>query len=144
MTQVVREAIRRMRHEEDESFDALLERTRGNWRHGNGLAYQRRLRRAHGDSLISVVTRAEVLTGIGPRDLPAVLPLMNRFPTLVLDQEAADLAATLRRQYRWKLPDAVQAALAQIHRLKLVTRNTRDFPPQRFNFVVVPYKARPA
>lgn len=45
MTQVVREAIRRMRHEEDESFDALLERTRGNWRHGDGLAYQRRLRR---------------------------------------------------------------------------------------------------
>jgi hypothetical protein len=102
------------------------------------------LRRAHGDSLISVVTRAEVLTGFGPRDLPAVLPLMNRFPTLVLDQEAADLAARLRRQYRWKLPDAFQAALAQIHRLKLVTRNARDFPPQRFNFVVVPYKVRPA
>ena len=45
MTQVVREAIHRMRHEEEESFDALLERTRGKWRHGDGLAYQRRLRR---------------------------------------------------------------------------------------------------
>ena len=44
-----------------------------------------------------------------------------------------------RRRNGWKLPDAFQAALAQLHNLKLATRNTRDFPPQQYLFVVVPY-----
>jgi predicted nucleic acid-binding protein len=40
---------------------------------------------------------------------------------------------------RWKLPDAFQAALALSRGLRLATRNTRDFPPERFSFVEVPY-----
>ncbi|MEK7404342.1 MAG: PIN domain-containing protein [Acidobacteriota bacterium] len=55
------------------------------------------------------------------------------------DREAADLAASLRRKYRWRLPDAFQAALAQLHGLKLATRNVRDFPPKQFDFVEAPY-----
>jgi len=51
----------------------------------------------------------------------------------------ADLAARLRREHRWKLPDALQVAAAQHHGLRLVTRNTRDFPPERYPFVLVPY-----
>ena len=51
----------------------------------------------------------------------------------------ADLAATLRRQHKWKLPDAFQAALAQTHKLKLATRNTKDFP-SRHDFVEIPYE----
>ena len=46
MTEVVREAIRRMRQEEQESFAAVLERTRGTWRQGDGLEYQKKARRA--------------------------------------------------------------------------------------------------
>ena len=45
MAEVVREAIRRMRRQEGVSFDRVLERTSGLWRKGDGLAYQRRLRR---------------------------------------------------------------------------------------------------
>ena len=44
MTELVREAIRRMRREEDVSFEKLLKQTRGLWRKGDGLAYQRRTR----------------------------------------------------------------------------------------------------
>jgi hypothetical protein len=44
MTEIVRQAIRRMRQDE-ESFESLLNQTRGKWRHGDGLAYQRRMRR---------------------------------------------------------------------------------------------------
>jgi predicted nucleic acid-binding protein len=51
----------------------------------------------------------------------------------------ADLAASLRREYRWKLPDAFQAALAKHHELRLATRNTEDFPPEAHEFVSVPY-----
>ncbi len=45
MTELVRQAVRRMRRDEDASVDRLLEQTRGLWRRGDGLSYQRRLRR---------------------------------------------------------------------------------------------------
>ncbi len=48
MTEIVREAIRRLRAASDQptpaTYDALIERTRGLWRHGDGLAWQKRLR----------------------------------------------------------------------------------------------------
>ena len=82
-----------------------------------------------GNAAISVIRRAEVLAGFD-----AVL-----FPVLAVTEEVADVAAALRRQHRWKLPDAFQAALAQIHKLRLATRHTRDFPADQFGFVTVPY-----
>jgi predicted kinase len=45
MTEVVRRAIRMMREEEEKpSFREILERSRGTWRHGDGLEYQIRIR----------------------------------------------------------------------------------------------------
>ena len=88
---------------------------------------------------ISVITRAEVLVGVPPDDWAQVDRFVDAFPLLPIDRDAADLAAETRRIYRWKLPDAFQAALAQIHVLKLVTRNKKDFHPDHHDFVVVPY-----
>ena len=88
---------------------------------------------------ISVITRSEVLAGFEPADALIAAQLLDRFPNLEMTVQVADLAATLRRQERWRLPDAIQAAFAQIHGLILVTRNTRDFPPERYKFVLVPY-----
>jgi hypothetical protein len=45
MTQVVREAVRRMRQQEEASFEKLLKDTSGIWRKGNGLTWQRKLRK---------------------------------------------------------------------------------------------------
>jgi hypothetical protein len=45
MTELVRQAIRRLRQQEDLSFEEVLGQTRGLWRRGDGLAYQRRARR---------------------------------------------------------------------------------------------------
>lgn len=97
--------------------------------------YLRRTREAS----ISVITRAEVLAGVDPDSSRAVRLLLERYRTLPIEAQTADLAAELRRRNRWKLPDAFQAALAQLHNLKLATRNTRDFPPHQYPFVVVPY-----
>ncbi len=91
------------------------------------------------EAALSVITRAEVLTGFDPPEAAAALGLLDRFPTLVIDKPVADLAARLRREHRWKIPDALQAALAKYHSLRLVTRNTRDFPPERHEFVLLPY-----
>lgn len=45
MARLVREAIRRMRQQEDVSLEELLRQTSGLWRRGDGLAWQRRLRK---------------------------------------------------------------------------------------------------
>lgn len=91
------------------------------------------------DAAVSVITRAEVLAGFDSQGVAAASGLLDRFPTLSIDKAVADLAARLRREHRWKMPDALQAALASYHSLRLATRNTRDFPPERHPFVVVPY-----
>ena len=93
-----------------------------------------------GEAAISVITRAEVLTGFDAQPAALATQLLDAFPTLPIDTTVADLAAILRRQHGWKLPDALQAALAQHYGLQLVTRNSKDFPPTRFEFVLVPYQ----
>lgn len=92
------------------------------------------------DARISVVTRSEVMVGARGPGRNVTIELVERFPTLIVDERAADIAADLRREHRWRLPDAFQAALAQLHQLPFATRNTRDFPPERFPFVTVPYR----
>jgi len=91
------------------------------------------------DAVVSVVTRSEVLTGYPPDSNQVAVDLLEIFPLLEITKEVADLAAQLRRQYRWRLPDAFQAALAQTHKLQFATRNTRDFNPADHPFVTVPY-----
>jgi len=45
MAELVREALRRMRKGDQASLDQALKATQGIWRDGDGLRYQRRLRR---------------------------------------------------------------------------------------------------
>jgi len=109
--------------------------------HFNGIqAASTYLRSVHQQAAISLITRAEVLTGFSTQEAHNLaLPLLKAFPLILLSQEDADVAAQLRRTFRWKLPDAFQAALAQRHHLRLATRNTKDFNPQKHSFVDVPY-----
>ena len=92
------------------------------------------------ESAISVFTRAEILTGFEPAQAAKPKELLDCFQLLIMDKAIADLAARLRREYKWKLPDAIQAAIAQHHGLVLLTRNSKDFPPDRFGFVRIPYR----
>lgn len=97
------------------------------------------LRKNQGMAAISVITRAEVLTGfVDAVARERAVGLLEIFPTFAIARVEADLAAELRRVYGWKLPDALQAAVAQVHGLKLATRNTKDFPAE-LEFVEVPY-----
>jgi predicted nucleic acid-binding protein len=89
---------------------------------------------------ISAVTRAEVLTGFSVGGEAVAARLLDAFPLFDIDVHVADLAAKLRREHGWKLPDAFQAAVALWNGCLLVTRNTRDFPPSQFSFVRVPYE----
>ena len=94
----------------------------------------------HAGAVVSVITRAEVLAGAGSSEIKQVKKFLDAFVTLGIDRETADSAAVLRQEFGWKLPDAFQAALAKQHGLRLVTRNSRDFPAKRHDFVVIPYE----
>ncbi len=109
--------------------------------HFNGIAAATDyLSRMRGQIAISAITRAEVLTGFEPRRRRLPRRFLDQFPLIVIDRDVADLAATLRRKHGWRMPDAIQAAAAKQHRLKLATRDVDDFPPKRHRFVVVPYR----
>lgn len=96
--------------------------------------------RVHGErSQISIVTRMEILSGVDGLDAIKAKEFLGHFPIADLTVEIADFIGSLRYKYRWKLPDAIQAGIAQHYNLKLVTRNTKDFPPDKFSFVMVPY-----
>jgi predicted nucleic acid-binding protein len=88
---------------------------------------------------VSVITRAEILVGIEEKDEPLVKAWLDLYQHLAIDKPIADLAAALRRQEGWRLPDAFQAAFCHNHRIKLITRNTKDFNPKKYDFVEVPY-----
>jgi predicted nucleic acid-binding protein len=89
---------------------------------------------------LSAITRIEVLCGIGRGAREPVAALLDTFAFLPLDAAVADLSADLRALHRWKVPDAIQAATATHHQLRLATRNTKDFDPRQHRFVLVPYR----
>ena len=97
------------------------------------------LKKYGSDANISVITRAEVLTGASDREKFSIQLLLDNFHCLSITKEISDIAASLRQQYKWKLPDAFQAALAKQNGLKLITRNMKDFPKE-FEFVKIPYQ----
>ncbi len=108
--------------------------------HFNGIAAATQFPAEHGAACaLSVTTRAEVLAGFADGQEALALELLDEFPALPMTSEIATLAARLRRTERWKLPDALQAAVAIHHELVLVTRNTRDFRTSENLQVLVPY-----
>ena len=92
------------------------------------------------ETAISVITQAEILTGLPKKEQAKVISLLDQYQLLIIDKPIADLAAGLRRNHGWKLPDAFQAALAQHHKTKLITRNSKDFDPRKHAFVEIPYR----
>ena len=109
--------------------------------HFNGVEAATTFLAKHGSGCaISVTTRAGVLTGFNMKTESLARELLDVFTNLPITSDIADLAASLRRREHWKLPDALQAAVAAQHGLVLVTRNTRDFKVGGKLNVLVPYR----
>ena len=93
----------------------------------------------HPECVLSAITVAEVLAGTDEAGFAATAAFLRSFPIFSIDAVIAEKAGRLRQSERWKLPDALQAAVAQHYGWELVTRNTKDFRPERHGFVRVPY-----
>lgn len=103
---------------------------------------------------ISVITKAEVLIGLDDdNSFKQAEHLLDYFQLIELDKTITDLVITLRREQikkkatkqpnekvrQWKLPDAIQAAIAIHYNLKFVTCNTKDFDLNQHPFIEIPY-----
>ena len=78
---------------------------------------------------VSVVTELELLShpGLTEEDIVEIAQVLMSMVVFPLESRLAQLAGTLRRQYRLKTPDSIVAATALLTRTTLVTRNIRDF-----------------
>lgn len=64
---------------------------------------------------------------------------LAHFRVVPLTAEVAEEAVNLRREHRLKLPDAIVWASAITEKCLLVSRNTKDFPPNQAS-VRFPYR----
>lgn len=88
---------------------------------------------------ISLITWMEVMMGAKKYNQEhRTRVAMSAFNVIGVSQEIAQRSVALRQEYGMKLPDAIILATAQVHRLELVTRNTKDFAG--IPGVVTPYE----
>ncbi|QLQ07242.1 MAG: type II toxin-antitoxin system VapC family toxin [Anaerolineae bacterium] len=92
------------------------------------------IQRLHQQGLlhISVVTRAEVLSGMHAHEETRTLNLLDSLNGLAVDMAIADQAGRWVYHYapgvQLSVPDALIAATARRHSLTLVTTNAKHFP----------------
>lgn len=81
------------------------------------------------EAKISVITRMELLAWPGASKKQSLI--LNEFVDAAevynLEEPVILKAIQIRKATKTKLPDAIIAATAQVHKLTLITRNTKDF-----------------
>jgi predicted nucleic acid-binding protein len=106
--------------------DILVEYLRGN---PKAITY---LDNLQGTLMISAVTMAELFSGArNEREAQALEQFLHAFEVIPVDREIARLGGLLRRDHRTRhgtgLADALIAATARHHGVRLVTLNKRHF-----------------
>jgi predicted nucleic acid-binding protein len=93
----------------------------------------------HKRNWISRISWTEMLAGARPEEVDLIEDYLRNFSVVELSEEIGRRAAVIRAQRQSiNLSDAIILASAQTAGKILVTRNTRDFPPQMPG-VRVPY-----
>lgn len=90
------------------------------------------------NSCISIINKIEVLGfSIVPK---AIIEFVEVSEVIPLDDDVALSTITLRKKYKFKLPDAIIAATALVYDLTLITRNEQDFKNISGLNLINPYK----
>ena len=91
---------------------------------------------------ISLITWMEVMVGAKKyHQEQRTRMALSTFNIINISQDIAERSVALRQEYKLKLPDAIILATAQLHRLELITRNTKGFAG--VPGVVTPYELHP-
>jgi predicted nucleic acid-binding protein len=76
---------------------------------------------------ISIIAWMEVMTGVDAESEDRTRRFLSNFDVMPIDESVAELAVTIRRHRKLKLPDAIIQATASVNSMLLVTRNEKDF-----------------
>lgn len=90
------------------------------------------------DPQISIITKMEILVGANSDTEELIREFLNNFIIIDLNQEIAEIAVTIRRECKIKLPDAIIWSTAKYTNSLLITRNTKDFPSHATD-IKIPY-----
>lgn len=92
-------------------------------RHASALSLVAQYRFSWDECAISAITRMELLSyhSMTPQELTAIQQMLNRLSYLPIDAKVEAKTIEFRRAHRGKLPDAIVAATALSHQLKLLT-----------------------
>jgi len=89
---------------------------------------------------VSVVTKIEMLGFNAPAEHYQLLSDFIKDATVVdLTDNIVDSTIDIRKKYKIKLPDAIIAATAIVHKMILITRNISDFKNVTSLTVIDPY-----
>ncbi len=80
--------------------------------------------------MISAITWMEVMVGAKDEEITAIKAFLSRFTQLPINSDIAERTVAIRRQTRIRLPDAIIWASAKSESALLVSRNSKDFPPE--------------
>jgi predicted nucleic acid-binding protein len=80
------------------------------------------------DLQISIITKIEILVGTIKDDEDIVREFLDNFTIVNLNEEICEIAISLRKKHKIKIPDAIIWATAKYNNSLLITRNTKDFP----------------
>ena len=78
--------------------------------------------------LISTITWMEVMVGVNEGEQQTVRSFLSRFSQIDIDAKVAEIAVSIRREFKIRLPDAIIWASARRENALLVSRNTKDLP----------------
>jgi len=92
----------------------------------------------YNDPQISIITKMEILVGAAENNEDLIRGFLNRFSIISINDEIAEAAVIIRKEYKIKLPDAIVWATAKCNTSLLITRNIKDFPPQAAD-IKIPY-----
>ncbi len=106
----------------------------------NGISEAKSLLGKYQDPWISIITKLEVLVGVQtPEEDKVTRRFLARFKIQPVDDGVCERSVEVRRSFRMRVPDAIIYATAREQGSLLVTRNTKDFPPDEVD-VLVPYQ----
>ena len=90
---------------------------------------------------ISVITEIELMCWKTTKeeDLKILTNFISEVIIFGLEKDVKIGTADIRKAHNIKLPDAIIAATAKVHRLKLITRNVEDFKKVRSLEIINPY-----
>ena len=118
--------------------DILIDHLRG---YEPARQYLKRFEAAEGQGYLSIITVAELAAGQmrQAKEEAKVQRLLALFTHIDLNFAIAWRGGEIRRQYHTRLADALIAATALIHHLRLATRNLQHFTPIEGLQVEKPY-----